>query len=145
MAVRLPRGGFGLGVIARAPSRGKVLLGYFFPVRFHKLPTLDDTLRFSARDAMLVVIFGDYSLYRREWPVLGRHSRWDRSKWPMPFFARIDEKGKAVRVRYSEDDPSVCIEEKPCSIREAKNYSEDCVLGSHLLADQLEELLLPLP
>ncbi len=142
IAVPLQSGGFGVGVIARASKRGKVLFGYFFGPRLNYLPTIDSARDHVAQNAKLVAIFGDHSLYCHEWRVLGHDSRWDRLKWPMPYFSRVDERGKAVKVRYSEDDPSVCFEEKPCSIDEARTYLEDSMLGSHILAQLLDELLI---
>ena len=70
-----------------------------------------------------------------------RRADWDPTVWPMPLFSRIDEDGKALKVEYSEDDPSLCVREIPCSVQEAMSYSEDRMLGSHVLAHRLNALL----
>ncbi len=140
-AVPLTGGGCAVGLVARSPKHGKVLFGYFFGPRIYELPKLEELKRYSPSNALLVGIFGDYSLYRGEWPVLGCLGAWERTDWPMPFFSRVDEKGKAVKVKYSDDDPSVCISEVPCSIDEAKSLPEDTMLGSHIVSGRLSKLL----
>jgi hypothetical protein len=89
----------------------------------------------------MVAIFGDYSLYHGEWPILGAAEHWNRNDWPMPLFSRIDEKGKAVKVTYSENDPSECISEVSCSIDEARSLAEDSLMGSHIVAHRLSRQL----
>ena len=141
IAVSLPDGGFALGLIARASGEAKVLFGYFFGPRLSTTPTMENTARRSASDAILTAKFGDYSLFQKEWVLIGHHSHWNRADWPMPPFARVDEKGKALRIEYSDDDPSVCTSEMPCTIQEAKKYPTDGMLGSHVLARRLSKLL----
>lgn len=140
-AIPLIGGGFAVGVIARAPKDGKVLFGYFFGLMQDEMPSLEAVSRFSPGKSILLTKFGDYSLYHGEWRVIGRQAGWNRSLWPMPCFSRIDEKGKAVKVQYSEDDPTICVRETPCSAKEAKKYPEDRMLGSHILVRRLSNLL----
>jgi hypothetical protein len=140
-AVPLDGGGYCVGVIARAPKDGKVLFGYFFGPKLREMPSLNHMSRFSPEKSVLITMFGDYSLYHGEWPVLGAQPHWSRASWRMPYFSRVDENGKAVKVEYSEDDPSICIRETPCSVEEAKKYPEDRMLGSHLVVRRLSKLL----
>jgi hypothetical protein len=140
-AVPLTDGGFAVGLVARSPKGGKVLFGYFFGPRRFELPKVEDLRGYSPSKALLVAIFGDYSLYRGEWPILGNLGNWKRDDWPMPLFSRVDEKGKAVKVKYSENDPTDCATEMPCSIEEAKDLPEDSMKGSHIVARHLSKLL----
>lgn len=140
-AVPLDGGGFSLGLVARASKDGKALFGYFFGPRMRDMPSLQKVSDLSPDKSLLMTKFGSYSLYHGEWPVLGMQRPWNRSDWPMPFFSRVDERGKAVRVEYSEEDPSTCVREVPCSVEEAGEYLKDRMLGSHLVVRGLSRLL----
>jgi hypothetical protein len=112
--VPLRKGGYARGVVARAGSEGKVLLGYFFGPR---LPSADST-EFGDLDpakAILRVRFGDLGLLNGEWPIRGRIPGWTRSQWPMPEFMRKDPLGRKmlVLVRYSDADPARVEYETP--------------------------------
>src|SRR5829696_9606591 len=85
-AVPLRDYGYGVGIVARMDGKGGVL-GYFFEPRRIEVPVLDDLDALCAADAFLVRRFGDLSLIRREWPVIGRAPEWDRPLWPIPAFA----------------------------------------------------------
>jgi hypothetical protein len=90
--VPLRNGGFALGVVARVrPFReGNMLLGYFFRHGKAALPKEGSSLELNPQDAALIAKFGDLSLYRKEWPIVGNIPGWDRRKWPMPSFMRRD-------------------------------------------------------
>jgi hypothetical protein len=109
-AVPLGQGGYALGIIARTSPLG-VLLGYFFGPRQAELPTLDDAEALRADKAVWITRFTDRGLRDRrrsgrQWPVLGRLADWDRKRWPMPAFARLDARtGHAFRVFYADNDP----------------------------------------
>src|SRR6266478_2941838 len=112
--VPLRTGGYARGVVARASSKGKVLLGYFFGPRLvssdaGELGDLDPA------KAILRVRFGDLGLINGEWTIRSRIVRWNRSEWPMPDFLREDPFGmkKTVRVHYSDLDPSRVEAEYP--------------------------------
>jgi len=112
--VPLRNGGYARGVVARASSEGKVLLGYFFGPRLTSadatsLEDLDPT------KAILRVRFGDLGLINGEWPIRGRIPGWNRAQWPMPDFVRKDPLGrkKPVLVRYSNADPTRVETETP--------------------------------
>ncbi len=111
-AVPLGNDRYGVGVIARAAPRGKILLGYFFDRFFQGIPQLSRLEDLTPDKAIEVVRFGDLSLFNREWPVLGSLPDWDRSRWPTPFFVRRDPLSKkAWRVEYSDRDPSQEVSE----------------------------------
>lgn len=113
-AVPLKRGGYGVGVVARATAEGGVLLGYFFGPRRGAVPLLRDVSEAQPRDASLVVRFGDLSLIKSEWAILGESTSWVRSKWKSPDFVRTDPlSGRAWRVRYDDRDPNVVVSEEP--------------------------------
>jgi hypothetical protein len=140
-AIPLVGSGFAVGLIARSPRGGKVLFGYFFGPRKLSLPRLIDLAHYKCQDAILVAKFGDYSLFHGEWPVLGSLGKWLRNDWPMPSFSRVDEKKRAVKVAYSEEDPTKCLIEQPCPIEEAVDLPEDSMLGSHIVTRRLSKLL----
>jgi len=140
-AIPLEDGGFAVGIIARSSKQGKVLFGYFFGPRVFELPQIEKLTSYSPEKALLNAKFGDYSLYHGEWPILGRLANWHRSNWPMVPFSRIEDNTKAIKVYYSEDDPSICIKELECSIAEAKTMPVDGMLGSHIVAHRLNKLL----
>lgn len=114
-AVPLKTGGFGLGVVARCPAQGKVLLGYFFAGPKTEPPKVGGVPNLRADDAVLIARFGDLSLYRRDWPVVGHISDWDRRDWPMPSFALQDplSSKRAWKITYSEDDPAQEVNREP--------------------------------
>jgi hypothetical protein len=106
-AVPLRGGGFAVGLVARMGPRGKILLGYFFGPARATPPALGDVAALSPADAVLTARFGDLSLFRGEWPVLGSLPGWQAAAWPLPAFQRIDSlRGYADRIRYAEDDPA---------------------------------------
>lgn len=100
--------GYARGVIARAAPGGKVLFGYFFSPR---LPSADeaDMVGLDPDEALLCLRFGDLGIIKKEWPILGGLSDWDRSAWPMPRFVRRDPLGKLKPriVEYSDTDPNL--------------------------------------
>ena len=112
--VPLVGGGWARGVIARVPRRGRVLVGYFFGPILESTEgvRLDDLL---PERAILRLRFGDLGLIERRWPVVGTVSVWERARWPIPVFVRFDllVPGRAILVRYDEDDPRIEIANTP--------------------------------
>jgi hypothetical protein len=129
-AVPLRDGGFSLGIVARSPRHGKVLLGYFFPGKLPAVPKPPDLPVLLPENAMKVVRFGDLSLMTGEWPIIGSLQNWDRDDWPMPKFIRQDPLTKRARlVSYADDDPNKEIAEELCHF-EATGYEADSLLGA---------------
>lgn len=129
-AVPLRSSGYGLGVVARATKRGKVLLGYFFGPRRDVEPTLGAASSLRAADAVLVVRFGDLYLIDKSWPIIGCLPTWRREEWPMPSFVRRDElSGKAWRVEYADDNPNEVIAEEILAT-DSGGLGRDSLLGA---------------
>lgn len=140
-ALPLRDGGFSVGVVARSPKKGKVLLGYFFREKFSSVPALSNLPILLPENAIKVVKFGDLSLMTGEWPVVGHLENWDRDDWPMPKFIRRDPLGKRARlVSYADDDPNQEIAEEPCSF-EATGYEADTLWGAGFAEIMLTKLL----
>jgi hypothetical protein len=140
-ALPLRSGGFAVGVVARSPRQGKVLLGYFFPGKFPSVPKLSDLAGLSPEKAIKVIKFGDLSLFTGEWPILGHLEKWDRDDWPMPTFIRRDPIGKRTcLVRYADDDPNRQIAEEPCNF-ETTGYEQDSLFGAGAVEILLTRLL----
>lgn len=110
-AVPLRNGGFARGVIARAAPRGRILLGYFFGPKMDAPGFGDREPR--PTDALLYLRFGDLGLIKGEWPIVGKVEHWNRFDWPMPEFVRDPLSGRAWRVHYADDDPSLIEYEYP--------------------------------
>src|SRR2546427_9568860 len=99
-AVPLRNGGYAVGIVARKAKRG-VLLGYFFGPRRQAVPVLEEVERLKPNDAILVKVFGDLGLLDGSWPIIGLASSWDRGRWPMAVFGRVEEfTGRSLRVEY---------------------------------------------
>jgi hypothetical protein len=139
-AVPLRNGGFSLGVVARSPGRGKVLLGYFFGEKFPSPPRPSDLPPLLPENALKAVKFGDLSLMTGEWPVVGHLQNWDRDNWPMPKFIRRAPFTSARLVSYADDDPSKEVAEEPCN-SDAEGYEEDGLMGAGFVELLLTELL----
>lgn len=141
-AVPLAGGGYAVGLVARSSAKGKILLGYFFGPRRKQLPELSDLLRLEPRDAVLVDLFGDLSLYRREWPVLGSTPDWDRNRWPMPVFGAVEDfTGIGWRIEHPNEDPAAEPRETRVSKAEASQLPEYHLMGAGAVEDHLDERL----
>jgi hypothetical protein len=107
-AVPLKGGGYGWGVVARHSPGGKIVLGYFFGGPTTEVPQESAIPNLRPEDALLVVRFGDLSLYRGDWKIVGGVSPWNRQQWPIPSFKIEDPLlGEQVwKVRYFPDDPA---------------------------------------
>lgn len=134
---------FALGVVARSPRLGKVLLGYFFRYGKTQLPRVGAIPDLKSQDAVLAVIFGDLGLYRGDWPIVGRVQNWRRDSWPMPSFIRREPlTGAAWKVTYSEDDPSQEVEiVRLHNTGSALNLERDSLRGTESLRATLTKLL----
>lgn len=114
-AVPLRSGGYAVGLIARiAKNNSGGMLGYFFYPKYHDVPSQAVIESLQPAAAIKAIIFGDLSILRGEWPVVGAISDWNRERWPMPEFIRKDDiSRKAWKVKYSEDDLSTIVSEQP--------------------------------
>ena len=140
-AVPLRSGGYSVGVVARAPKQGKVLLGYFFREKFRSVLGSCEVPVLLPEHALKVVKFGDLSLMSGTWPIVGHLKNWNRDDWPMPKFVRRDPLAKHARlVSYADDDPNRQIAEEPCDPA-IEGYEEDSLLGAGFVELLLTQLL----
>ncbi len=140
-AVPLGNDRYGVGVIARAAPRGRILLGYFFDRFFQGIPQLSQLEDLTPDKAIEVVRFGDLSLFKREWPVLGSLPNWDRTQWPTPFYVRQDPLSKkAWRVEYSDRDPSQEVSEVRIPY-ETTAFGRNSLLGAGAVEITLRKIM----
>lgn len=114
-AVPLRSGGYATGVVARVSADDSGgLLGYFFGPKTSSVPSKDVVGSLRPDNALRILRFGDLSLLNNDWPVIGHIPNWNRGSWPMPDFVRKDDiSRKAWRVRYSENNISEVVSERP--------------------------------
>ena len=111
-AVTLTGGGFGVGVVARATKKGRVILVYLFGPKREAVPSLSEVAGLDPSAAVAVIRIGDLHLIDGKWPILGRSPEWQRENWPMPMFTRKPPfLNHAYNIRYSDVDPSCEISE----------------------------------
>jgi hypothetical protein len=135
------RGQYAVGLIARVPRRGGVLLGYFFGPRRHSAPVTEWLQALHPATAALVCRFKDSSLFRGEWKLLGMLDGFDRARWPVPPFHRFDGSTTHVpgsnavtdwRVEYGDDNLIVPVAETPAAGADLK-LGDDIVYDPALL------------
>jgi Immunity protein 26 len=144
-AVPLRDGGYGVGVVARASSKGPVL-GYFLGPRRDDVPELSEVEDLEAVDNVLVQKFGDLGLIRGKWPLIGHLPGWRREQWPMPAFGRHEElTGRYLRVEYADDDPNSRPREVEISRDEFEHLPEDGLAGFGFTEARLTRLLATSP
>jgi hypothetical protein len=140
-AVPLPSGGYATGVVSRVGPKRRVVFGYFFGPRRRAIPALDDIKRYKPAGAVLVGRFGDLSLTDGTWPMIGRAPNWNRTKWPMPHFKRVDEDERRYWEEiYSDDDPNLLRQERPSKLSAVRDLPEAGLMGSDYAAEKLDEL-----
>jgi hypothetical protein len=138
-AVPLRTGGYALGVLARATGNGPAF-GYFFGPRREVIPSISDVVTLGPQLAVLAANFGDLGLLEGKWPVLGQEAGWDRDRWPLPAFGRVDEvANKAWRVIYS--DNLEVVAEQPCPVSNARQLPKDGLSGYGAVEKRLTKLL----
>jgi hypothetical protein len=117
-------GQYGVGLVARAPRRGGVLLGYFFGPRRTTPPTREWLESRVAPQAILVARFRDQALFRGEWKTLQVMEPFDRDAWPIPAFHRFDGSITATpgattitdwRIQYGDDNLITPADERPAT------------------------------
>lgn len=143
----LPLGGgdIAVGLVARAPRRGGVLLGYFFGPRRREAPGQQWLESQHAHNAAYVCRFKDMPLFRGEWRLLGMHPKFVRAEWPVPPFHRFDGSATQVpgvdavlhwRVEYADDNLIMPIRERPADANDQK-LVDDIVCDGTLLAEEV--------
>lgn len=138
--VPLRNKGFAAGLIARKGKNG-CLFGYFFGPVCRVPPTRKMLDKLNPEDSVHLAMFGDLNLRKGAWPVVFTEEHWNRSRWPLPAFARIDEKeGKAWLSFYSEDDLTFIREER-FDPKTAANYPVDRLAGAGALEIRLTKIL----
>src|SRR5260221_6128953 len=85
----IERGAYAVGLIARAPPRGGLLLGYFFGPRRSQAPVAQWLNGLHPQQAALVCRFKDTALYRGEWKPIGALDGFARDGWPVAAFHRF--------------------------------------------------------
>ena len=139
------RGQYAVGLIARVPRRGGVLLGYFFGPR-RTTPPVDAWLKaLHPQQASFVCRFKDAALFRGDWKLLCSLDRFERAEWPVPAFHRFDgsvthvPEGSATtdwRVEYGDDNLIVPRSETPAEAADLK-LGEDIAFDAQLLAKEV--------
>jgi len=141
-AVPLPKGGFGLGIIARSNRKGYVL-AYFFAGRHEKLPTAANVKDLASHDAIWIAQCGDLGILRGEWPIIASSVNWRSEEWPFPrYFGRIDrDEGRAWLVEYDEKTPLRMRSQIEVSIEQAEGVPSESLYGYVALQIKLEMVI----
>ena len=140
-AIPLRNGGFGVGVVARATRKGRVILAYFFGPRRDAVPSLSELEHLTPDKAICAICVGDLGLITGTWPIVGNLKSWDRSLWPMPVFVRRDPiSRKAWKVYYSDTDPNLPVSEVRTSYDDT-SLRKDSLYGAGAAEIELTELL----
>ncbi|MCX7057479.1 MAG: Imm26 family immunity protein [Proteobacteria bacterium] len=143
----LERSQYAVGLVARAPRRGGVLLGYFFGPRRIAEPSRDWLNSRLPLHAVFVCRFKDTSLFRSEWRQLDALSAFKRADWPVPAFHRFEGSvtyipgGSSVtdwRVEYNDDNMVMPVSEAPAQGADLR-LTDDLVYDARLLATEVGE------
>jgi hypothetical protein len=138
-------GQYAVGLVARVPPRGGILLGYFFGPRRRSVPGQEWLNGLRATHAVLACRFKDAHLYRGEWKLLSVREPFDRAEWPVPAFHRFDGSATTVpgveaiqdwRVEYSDTNLIVPVAERPASAEDLK-LGDDIAFDATLLEDEV--------
>lgn len=139
--VPLRRGGYALGLVARRPRRGTVVLGYFFGPARRKFPTAEELANVRAEHVQLVCRLKDSPLHRGAWQIVGHHAHWRRKDWPMPAFLRREGlSGRRIRIEYDGDNLTTPAREVAASVPEGA-LPEDVVLDEARVLETLMMIL----
>lgn len=140
-SVSLRRGGFGIGLLARQPRRGTVVLGYFFGPRRPLSDLTDELHALKPADAQMVCRFKDTALHRGLWRVVGTAKNWDRAQWPVPPFLRKEGlSGKGIRIEYDGDNLMVPLREVEAGVTDG-TLPDDVVFDEERLVEVLDRIL----
>jgi Immunity protein 26 len=131
--------GYARGVVGRAAKKGKVLFGFFFGPRLSSPSAITEDELFPKR-AILCARFGDLGLINGKWLIHGKVTKWNRSEWPMPEFARREAiSSKVWRVKYRDDDPNKIEDESVANF--ATKLEPDRLCGHGAIEIHLTKLL----
>lgn len=129
-----------IGLVARRPKRGSLLLGYFFGLPRPDLPPLAELQRLKASDAVLVCRVKDSALHRGFWRVIAGGKQWRHEDWPMPSFLRREGlSGRAIRVDYDNDNLTTPAREVEATAADM-SLPEDIVLDEKRIVETLSRL-----
>jgi hypothetical protein len=141
------RGQYAVGLMARVPRRGGVLLGYYFGPR-RNTPPVDAWLNaLHPQQAAFVCRFKDSALFRGDWKLLCNLAGFERSQWPVPAFHRFDSSVTHVpgssavtdwRVEYGDDNLIVPLRETPAEAADFK-LGEDIAYDTQLLVKEVAQ------
>lgn len=139
-SIPLGHGQAAIGLVARRPKRGTLLLGYFFGPPRHDLPASEELQRLTASDAVLVCRIKDGALHRGLWRIIGGTQRWRHEDWPMPSFLRREGlSGRAIRVDYVSDNLTTPAREVEATAADT-SLPEDIVLDETRVVETLSRL-----
>ena len=131
-------GGFARGVVARHNGRG-VVFGYFFRPRVIEKDATVGTLVPS--EAVLSGKFGDLSLLKGEWRILGRIAQWSATEWPMPPLIRVDDMASRAWLSFYDDRTFACLREEAVAPALISKYPYDRMMGSGSVEIRMTKLL----
>ncbi len=137
----LAHGGFGVGVLARRPRRGTVVLCYFFGPRRKQAAVTEGVDALRAGGALLVCRLKDTGLHRGSWRVIGAIGQWRRDEWPVPPFIRkegLSQRG--IRVEYGDDNLTVSARETAAGVTDM-SLADDIVFDEQRIVDALERVI----
>ncbi|SRR6266404_3722973 len=140
-AVPLRDSRYALGVIARMPATGKILVGYFFKEVFQVPPAPGDLPVLNPHDAIKIFRFGDLRLNNGTWPIITPVACWRRQEWPIPKFMREDPlRKRAWLISYSDADPGTEKHSEPCDWG-TTGYERAGLTGAGFVEEVLTALL----
>jgi hypothetical protein len=139
VAVPLPSGGFGLGMIAR--TRNEWVLGYYFAGRWKEPPPPETTVGRRPEDAILIRVLNEHDVITGQWPVVRRRDpRWKRTDWPVPLFRSEDVvEGFPLVVELSDDLEYLRVER--ARAEEVAGLPQDGIVSAGSAAQELDALL----
>jgi hypothetical protein len=102
--VPLRRGARALGLVARVDKRGVSFLGYYFAPLGSDAYSMERLEQLTPRDAILIAASGSAGFTSNTWQVVASAPLWDRKRWPIPKFTRVDGVGRMHYETYGDDD-----------------------------------------
>jgi Immunity protein 26 len=139
-AVPLGHGQIALGLVARRPRRGGLLLGYFFGPPRKQPPPVAELQELQAQNAVLICRFKEAPLHRGLWRTLGACAKWRHKDWPMPPFVRKEGlSGRGIRIEYGADNLTTPASEVEATATDA-SLPEDLVYDETRLVEALNRI-----
>jgi hypothetical protein len=102
--VPLRRDAYSIGLVARADRGGNAFLGYYFPPVLAGTAFSERLRALNPRDAVLISASGNFGFKSGTWKIIPSPTAWDRSRWPIPTFVRIDPSGNRHHETYGDED-----------------------------------------